>query len=74
MRRFGLSALGVLVMLAGAFLFFVPVGYTDSEKPFQLYRFGHWFDVPWEVGLPLAIAGGVMLAVGLRRAFRSRRP
>jgi hypothetical protein len=31
--------------------------FGDSEKPGCLYLFGHWFDVLWELGIPLMCIG-----------------
>jgi hypothetical protein len=64
--------LGLAFLAAGAVLILVPV--ADSEKPHQLLVAGHWLDVPWELGLPALVLGGVLLVLGVlmrARALRS---
>lgn len=66
-------ALAGLLVFAGIACFVLPLG--TSEKPGAVYVWGHWLDVPWEVGLPLLLLGAV-LGVGAlaSRLLRSAAP
>lgn len=44
-----------------------------SEKPGALFVFGHWWDIPWQVGLPAAIAALATAVTGAAIGWRSRR-
>lgn len=63
-------ALAIVLLLCGAVCFLAPFG--TSEKPGAVYVYGHWVDVPWEIGFPLLFLGGVvalssLLCRGLQR-------
>lgn len=51
-------------LAAGLFFCLLPA-LRNNEKPQAFYAFGHWFDIVWEFGIPLAVLGGAFLFVCL---------
>lgn len=64
MTRGVLVVTGLVLMLAAA-TDRVRVHAAQPEKD-AVYAFGHWFDVLWEIDMPLFVGGAVLAVVGLR--------
>jgi len=57
---------GLLCVFAG-FVSLLLVLLDRSEKPGTIYCLGHWFDVPYEISLPLMVVGTLVLFTAWRR-------
>lgn len=46
--------------------------FMNPEKPQAIYYWGHWFDIEWEIGIPLLIISLVLFTIYAKSVVKKK--